>query len=364
MLSTEKMSMETEKKEILLAGSPENALTDPDVLEKSPIIKVTPHIVDAIKLASQGGFSAVYIIMSDFGARLNSALETLVRQTDAKIYLLAQMYEEPFAREIVNNYTKKLADDYFICPVTSGFLLGESLSAETAFSDAVANKSAEAAVSAASESAKDSAQAPTGEPGMWDDKRIRYLEKLATEDDLTGLKNRRYAREFLRQVIERAVDEKLRVTLLIFDIDNFKHYNDDFGHATGDNVLVQVGKLIRQHCREHDVVARIGGDEYAVIFWDRPASEPPAKEDERRTADSDHPREAVVISQRFLHSLEKTEFGFLGSTGKGRLTISGGLARFPEDGTACGELFAQADQALIQAKRNGKNQILIVGRHE
>ena len=193
--------------------------------------------------------------------------------------------------------------------------------------------------------------------------RIKQLEKLATEDELTGLKNRRYIWEFSRQVIEHAGKENGRVTLLIFDIDNFKHYNDVYGHLAGDEVLKQAAVLMRRCCRGHDVVGRIGGDEFAVVFWDRQSTEVRSqKAENRRQTLAEHPKEAIFIAKRFRRELGKAELHLLGPEGKGVLTISGGLASFPRDGPTIQELFQQADKALLEAKRSGKNRIYLVGK--
>ncbi|GAF84860.1 unnamed protein product, partial [marine sediment metagenome] len=192
--------------------------------------------------------------------------------------------------------------------------------------------------------------------------KIKQLEKLATEDDLTGLKNRRYIWEFSRQIIEHTRVENGRVTLLLFDIDNLKHYNDVYGHLAGDEILKQAAILMRRCCRGHDVVGRIGGDEFAVVFWDDPQRKPGGSETERRSAMADHPKEAIFIAKRFRKELEKAELHLLGPAGRGTLTISGGLASFPRDGSTIEELFGQADKALLEAKRSGKNRIYLVGK--
>jgi len=195
--------------------------------------------------------------------------------------------------------------------------------------------------------------------------KIKQLERLATEDDLTGLKNRRYIWEFSRQIIERAALENKRVTLLVFDIDNFKRYNDLYGHSVGDEVLKQAAVLMQRCCRSHDVVGRIGGDEFAVIFWDDPQAGPADAPEERRSPRADHPKEAIFIAKRFVRELENSELtplAGLGPEGKGVLTISGGLASFPRDGSTIQELFQQADKALLEAKRSGKNRIHLVGK--
>ena len=188
--------------------------------------------------------------------------------------------------------------------------------------------------------------------------KIKILEKLATEDELTGLKNRRYLWEFSRQVISLARKEKSQVTMLVFDIDDFKHYNDMYSHTVGDKILRQAAVLIKRCCRRQDIVARIGGDEFAVIFWDLPVdnSKP---EEERRTV-GNHPQEVLFIAKRFIRELEQAELSFLGSRGKGTLTISGGLATFPRDGQSVEDIFMLADEALFDAKRSGKSKIYLV----
>ena len=86
--------------------------------------------------------------------------------------------------------------------------------------------------------------------------------------------------------------------------------------------------------------------------------------DERRTHTAGHPAEAILVAKRFRRELEKEEFRLLGPEGKGVLTISGGLATLDRDGTTAPELFAKADQALLDAKRSGKNRVYLVGQPE
>jgi GGDEF domain-containing protein len=119
---------------------------------------------------------------------------------------------------------------------------------------------------------------------------------------------------------------------------------------------------MRRCCRGHDVVGRIGGDEFAVIFWDDPQTKSVGTKSERRSTQAEHPRETLFIIERFRNELNATELSSLGPEGKGVLTISGGLASFARDGSTTQELFAQADAALLDAKRSGKNRIYLVGR--
>ncbi len=185
--------------------------------------------------------------------------------------------------------------------------------------------------------------------------RTESLHRLAITDHLTGAYNRRYFYHFTDQLLERARSERFRVTLLLFDIDDFKRYNEAYGHGVGDEILRETTTLMRQVTREHDIVARIGGDEFAVLFWD---AEPP------RRPDSQHPQQAYAVAARFLSALDSHEFAALGPDAKGTLTISGGLATFPWDGRNVRELLRHADTALREAKRSGKNAIHIVGRGE
>jgi PleD family two-component response regulator len=344
-------------RKILLVGDASKAFLDTDAA-KEQRYEVCANMPEATEAAAANGFAAVAVVISGISARLSSALKTLRDRCNVKIILLAQMYEEPIAIHLVSSAYNgaHLADDYLICPVEPDRLY-ESVT------HAPRRGMVETAVSIAAQTTET---------------RIRHLERLATEDDLTGLRNRRYIREFSRQIIDRARAENGRVTLLLFDIDDFKHYNDVYGHCTGDEILKQAAALMRRCCRSHDVLGRIGGDEFAVVFWDDPQQKwvgAPPKPTDRRSASADHPKEAISIAKRFVGELEnaglsslpdrrQAGLGVLGAEGKGVLTISGGLASFPRDGNTSEELFLQADKALLEAKRSGKNRIYLVGKPE
>ena len=333
----------TNSRNILLIGDINKAFLDTGVLRKLPC-KVYANIVGGIEAARNNSFAAIAIVMSGLSSKLDSALKTLKQENyDARIVLLAQMYEEPLAIQLVESIYDgtNIADDYLICPVET-----------TRFYESIISHRGRRAAEAASSVAVDSST----------EMRIKQLEKLATEDDLTGLKNRRYVWEFSRQIIERARSENGRVTLLLFDIDNLKSYNDVYGHLAGDEILKQAAVLMRRCCRGHDVVGRVGGDEFAVVFWDGRGTRPVGSETERRSPAGEYPREAIIIAKRFQSELGRAELHLLGPQGKGVLTISGGLASFPQDGSKIQELFQQADQALLEAKRGGKNKIYLVGR--
>jgi len=342
------ISRYSDARKILLVGDLGRAFLDVNAAAKTRS-EICADMPQALDIAARKNFAAIAIVMSGISARLSSDLKELRDNSDAKIILLAQMYEEPIAIHLVNSAYNgsSLADDYYICPVG-------------------ADKFYESITTAGQRSRAETA--PSAAVDTTTETRIRYLERLATEDDLTGLKNRRYIWEFSRQIIEYAKKESGRVTLLVFDVDNLKQYNDIYGHHAGDEILKEAAVLMRRCCRGHDVVGRIGGDEFAVIFWDDPQQQraaASAKSKERRSANADHPAEAITIAKRFVKELGKagfSSFGGLGPEGKGVLTISGGLASFPRDGQTIEQLFEQADKALLEAKRSGKNRIYLVGK--
>jgi len=177
---------------------------------------------------------------------------------------------------------------------------------------------------------------------------IAELSDMSLRDELTGIWNRRYFNRFLGRILQRAVTDRSQVTLLMFDIDDFKLYNDKYGHATGDEVLCETARLMLSVVREHDVVARIGGDEFAVIFWDN---------EKPRQPHSEHPQDVVTAARRFQDAICSHRFPKLLDKAVGRLTVSGGLASFPWDGRSAKELLARADAMALQSKQQGKNAI-------
>ena len=326
---------------ILLIGHIEKAAIDTSDCA-SMQLHARPNIPDAIVAASTNQFDVIAVIPDDFDENFASALRTLRKiNPKSKIFLLAQMWQEPKAAKLISaSNGTKLADDYYILPVSfttkkpNGQPLAKNL--------------------------------PDAELLQQQRQRIEVLEKLVMEDELTSVKNRRFVREFLRQITTRASRESLQVTLLIFDIDNFKQYNDLYGHTVGDSILKQAAVLMQKCCRKQDVVGRIGGDEFAVVFWNLPASKSitldTGSKAERRRIESEHPTQVINICERFRRELNKTDLPALGAEGKGVLAISGGLATFPRDGSTVDELFAQADKALLEAKRSGKNRVYLIGR--
>jgi diguanylate cyclase (GGDEF)-like protein len=357
---------------MLLIGDIRKALLDAVQVDHYPC-EVRTSILEGIDAATRGRFAVVGVVMEGATHQLGAALQALRAGTKARILLLAQMHEEPIARRLIETGIEdKLADAYLICPTClASFCTHAGIDQRTedgGWTTEDGRQKTEGGTDSNPRSAVMSSPAVTGGHNPQSvvslpdvEQRIRHLERLATTDDLTALKNRRYIWEFARQILEHARQTKGRVTLLVFDIDNFKHYNDVYGHLIGDEILRQAALLMRRCCRSHDVVGRIGGDEFAVVFWDDPYRGAGDVERERRAATAEHPREAILVAKRFQKEFGHADLHLLGPGGEGVLTISGGLASFPRDGATVEQLFARADLALREAKGNGKNRLYLVG---
>lgn len=180
------------------------------------------------------------------------------------------------------------------------------------------------------------------------------LREAAFTDPLTGAWNRRYFDKFLSAAIERARAARHSITVLSFDIDDFKQYNDRYGHGAADEILVETVRLLRSVIRPSDRVCRIGGDEFAVIFHEPGGPRVPGS----------HPPESVFeIATRFQEQIRQQRFPKLGLNAPGRLTISGGLATFPWDGMTPDDLVRCADGRAMESKRRGKNAIALGPGH-
>lgn len=360
------MQFENDKKfDALLVGDISHVFWNGSEIE-SLNVQRCDNVMDAVTATHEKTFDTIYVVISSLNGNLESAVNTLGNiNENSRLVLLAQMYEEPIARKMLRSskHPENVVDDYCIYPVDIKNLFAHLTVDKTEAKTEI------------QESVPDQSKAPSlitevSEIRQTPDARIRELEKLATEDDLTGLKNRRYLREFLKQILLRAQQENFNASLLLFDIDDFKHYNDAYGHSVGNNVLVQTAMMMKRCWREHDIIGRIGGDEFAVVFWDRPlqdsdttenADEKLSLRERRNKQNNEHPQEAIFIAERFRSEMNATDLCQIGTDGEGTLTISGGLASFPREGRTVDELFEKADQALLEAKRSGKNRIYLVG---
>lgn len=174
------------------------------------------------------------------------------------------------------------------------------------------------------------------------------LREAAFTDSLTGAWNRRYFDKFLSASLDRARTLRQTVTILLFDIDDFKQYNESYGHQAADEILIETVRLLRAVVRPTDKVCRIGGDEFAVIFHEPQGPRVPGS----------HPPTSIFqLASRFQDQIRQQKFPKLGIDAPGRLTISGGLASFPWDGATPDELVRKADTLAMESKQRGKNAI-------
>jgi diguanylate cyclase len=169
------------------------------------------------------------------------------------------------------------------------------------------------------------------------------LEAIRAEsltDPLTGLGNRKYFDRAIEMAVQNALTNSEPLSLLMFDIDHFKSFNDSYGHLTGDQVLRLVGMSLKQTIRGQDITARYGGEEFAVVL--------PNTALRHALTVADHIRRAVVAKE-----LKKKSTGEI----LGRVTISVGVSVLkPDDDTH--SLLERADACLYAAKRNGRNRVI------
>jgi diguanylate cyclase (GGDEF)-like protein len=178
----------------------------------------------------------------------------------------------------------------------------------------------------------------------------RELRNSAFTDSLTGAWNRRYFDRYLDAAIVQARHARQPLTVMLFDIDEFKHYNDTYSHAAGDEILIETVKLLKSVIRPSDRVCRVGGDEFVVIFYEPDGPRDP----------SSKPLESVYqIAKRFQRQICTHRFPKLSGDAMGTLTVSGGLASFPWDGHDANSLLEQADQLAMKSKSQGKNAITL-----
>ncbi|MEJ7615538.1 MAG: GGDEF domain-containing protein [Pyrinomonadaceae bacterium] len=166
-------------------------------------------------------------------------------------------------------------------------------------------------------------------------------EEAAFTDHLTGLANRRRFERQLQREAARTLRFSRPFCLLLLDIDHFKNVNDSFGHVAGDDAIRQLAKALQSGTRGIDTVARIGGEEFAIILTETNFSG------------------GIDVAERLRSAVSEMDV-----PGVGRITASFGVAEFPSSTGDTRELMTVADGAMYEAKRQGRNRVVAAGDAE
>ena len=161
------------------------------------------------------------------------------------------------------------------------------------------------------------------------------IEHMAQHDSLTGLPNRRLFKEHFEQTLKLAHRNRVPVTLMVADLDNFKEINDTYGHTAGDAVLRAVGRRMAETLRESDMVARWGGDEFTILLYD-----------------AGDKKSLQIVAKKIFSTLEKPidvgQESFV-------INVSIGVAKYPHEGENIDTLLKHADLAMYEAKETAGN---------
>ncbi|RYZ36290.1 MAG: GGDEF domain-containing protein, partial [Myxococcaceae bacterium] len=168
------------------------------------------------------------------------------------------------------------------------------------------------------------------------------MEKMATTDGLTGLLNHRTFQSRADDILAQARRYNRKCSIVLTDVDHFKSVNDTYGHPTGDQVLKGVARIIKTLARDTDVVARYGGEEFVMVM--------PETDAQGAKVIAERIREAVMAE------VFQTEMGPL------RITMSLGIATYPDNAQEKQQLIDLSDQCLYHSKRNGRNQAVTVAQ--
>ncbi len=172
-------------------------------------------------------------------------------------------------------------------------------------------------------------------------KKNKELHELSITDSLTGLYNRKHLMETLDNEVARSERHKHDFAVLVVDIDDFKEYNDTYGHLAGDEVLSRLGSVFKKSVRSCDYVARYGGEEFILVLPEI------------------GPQDGVKAAERIRKKVVKEKFA--GDGKPIQVTVSVGVASYPKDGDNPQAIIRLADAALYKAKESGRNQVVLAG---
>ena len=172
----------------------------------------------------------------------------------------------------------------------------------------------------------------------------QLLEKtklLSITDGLTSLYNHRHFQDKLIVEVKKAEKDKKPLSLVMGDVDDFKHYNDTNGHPAGDEVLRQIGKILKNNTKRRDIVARYGGEEFVIIF------------------PNTSKKDAKIVAENLRKTVEEYKFPNEKSQPGGSVTITFGLADYHGDSDSAADVMKRADDALYKGKETGKNKVVV-----
>jgi len=194
--------------------------------------------------------------------------------------------------------------------------------------------------------------AQTGAQVLHTAAQVTRMKSTAELDGLTRIYNKKYMDQQLNELVYKAAcaayDERTSaqgspaqvLSVFLFDIDNFKHYNDTNGHLAGDRLLVELSALVQESVRKDDVFGRFGGEEFLLVM-------------PRTSA-----LQGLAAAEKVRRLLSEHVFPFGDRQPLGRMSVSGGVAAYPTHGLDAAALLAAADAALYEAKRQGRNRVL------
>jgi len=158
-------------------------------------------------------------------------------------------------------------------------------------------------------------------------------------DSLTSLWNHGYFQSRLQEEVSLAQKNKQNLSIIMADLDNFKVYNDTLGHQEGDQILIQIAKILNSAGRKQDTIYRYGGEEFAILLLQT------------------NKQDAHVVAEKIRNSVEQSDFRKQEIFPNRKLTISLGIAAYPDDAASKDSLLEHADKALYSAKHQGKNRV-------
>jgi diguanylate cyclase (GGDEF)-like protein len=170
------------------------------------------------------------------------------------------------------------------------------------------------------------------------------LHEISIVDSLTGLYNRKHLMETLDKEVSRSQRHSHSFSLLVIDIDHFKKYNDTYGHLAGDEVLSRLASVFKKSIRSSDYAARYGGEEFIIMLPEI------------------DPEQGLVTAERMLKQVAEERFGGEGESIK--VTISVGVASYPENGEDAQSVIRNADAAMYEAKEQGRNRVILAGANK